>query len=180
LIEESLARCRDEYSELLKADGEPMRAIFGNCQFLPRATAEAWIAEAREEGRQEGLRTARAEVDPTPYPDEDTGDENDQGDDEPVDDKKDKSKKKKTKKAAEPEDTCDEQDEQLRRASRYASDDVVVRAEIRAGLPVTAAQILYCGRIRRGEVPSLPPRGSPARQIIDAGRRARGLKPLEG
>lgn len=64
-----------------------------------------------------------------------------------------------------------------------ASDDAVIAAEIKAGLPMTATQVLYCGRVRRGEVADatlLPPKGSPARMILDAGRKARGLPPMEG
>lgn len=149
------------------------------------------------------MRTARAkkeadndrEVDPTPYPEEDTGDEDTDGDDTPTDGEPDDGeRRKKGKKAAEPKDTCDDQDETTVSAFRAlhpgnygaavkASDDAVIAAEIKAGLPMTAAQVLYCGRVRRGEVAdlSLVPRGNDpiaqtARQILNAGCRRRGEK----
>jgi hypothetical protein len=62
-----------------------------------------------------------------------------------------------------------------------ASDDRVIAAEIRAGYPITAAQIDYCARKARGLVaPEPPPKGSYARMILDADRKARNLPPLEG
>ena len=168
----------------LKDAGLAVQGSLADCQFVPRETAMSWKAKAFEEGRQDGLKIARAKSEnpdqkPVDYPDDNDDDpEHNKGDDVPYDGP-DKGKRKKTKKAKEPEDTCDDEDEtyeemvaataraiieagcrargiapQKQAKPAYPSDADVYDAQARVGLPVRPS----------------------ARDILNAGCRRRGEK----
>jgi hypothetical protein len=180
----------------IKAGFEYLRDNIGEMSSEQQASALQWLtshAKLGHFGQEEVNRFLKGDNNPSKpndYPDDNSSDD-DKGDDEPADEQKDKGKK--AKKRAKPcndddsddtgdrDDKRDRGDDNARRAARYATGDAVLAAEIRAGAPVTAAQILYCGRVRRGEVasPSLAPKGNDpvaraARDILNAGCRRRG------
>jgi hypothetical protein len=109
---------------------------------------------------------------PPKYPDDGDPDgpsDDDQGDDAPHN----PPKKKKAKPVI-------EDDEEAGKAMRALQ--ALHPGDYQRAVSATAQAIVLAGKIRRGEISNpanLPPRGSTARQILECGRRARNLPPLE-
>jgi hypothetical protein len=135
------------------------------------------------------------EEDPNPYPDE-SGDDN-EGDDSPHT-PPDKSKKGKKKAAP----TDDDVEEAEKAAARFFESRGAGGDDYQSRVNATAAAVVAAAAKARGETPKRPdweqrqgnhpnpdlrvipgapppPKGSLARQIIDAGRKARNLPPIE-
>lgn len=138
------------------------RAPFSTIANLSRGRRpRPWIAEAREENN--------------PYPDENSDDENSDDDDSPTDGEpedggKRRKKGKRAKEPDEPVDNTPDRDEAARALRSLRGD------AYQAAVAATAAAIVLAGkRARTGQAGvELPPEGSMARAIIDAGRRRRG------
>jgi hypothetical protein len=78
------------------------------------------------------------------------------------------------------DDAVIEDDEEAGKAMRALQ--ALHPGDYQRAVSATAQAIVLAGKIRRGEISNpanLPPRGSTARQILECGRRARNLPPLE-
>jgi hypothetical protein len=167
----------------------------GKMSSAQRADALGWLTRHARDGNVEQWQIDRFlkgdNGNPPKYDDAgDPDDPNDGGDVDSPKAPKDKKGKKKVEDDEEAEEepmdtTPDRHDPRKALRPLTATDDQVLLAEVRTGWHPTAArvaqQILACARLARGEAhPALPPRGSAARAILEAGRKARGLGPLEG
>jgi hypothetical protein len=186
--EENLMEARAEYSAVLREQGLDTLAIFGDCTFVKRSSAEAWIKEAREEGFEAGRRAATKAIGDQGEDNQDLtndmDDPSDKGDDGEWE-LDDDGKRRKKKKAKEPADGGSEGDEEP--AERLDEASAALHALGVGGyeraVRATAEAVVLAGRVGRGEAPSpsLQPKGDDwvaqtARDILNAGCARRGEK----
>lgn len=183
----------------IKAGFEYLRDNLNTMSGVEKSNALSWLthhAKLGHFGQEEVDRFLKAGNDketPSKYPD-DTNDDNDADDTNDRDDPNDqgdtddhkppKKGKKKSKPVADDEeaeegDNIDERDTSPDRHEPTGAHVALQPADYAASVKATAAAIVAAGkRARNGEAGvKLPPKGSMARAIIDAGKRRRGEIP---
>jgi hypothetical protein len=173
--------------------GLPTAAMFARSIFVRRSTADRWLAEQQ---REFDARLAEAKKAADEDPDEEPGDEGDDSPHAPPEDDAAKKKRKAAdKKRREAEDDDDEpagDDDETGKMARFlqprdsgadARDAATARAIIAAAAKARGESAPRPSGERQGNSPPrltvvpgapLPPKGTVARAIIDAGKRRRG------
>jgi hypothetical protein len=174
--EADLLKARLALEELYVGEKLPTAHMYAGSLFVRRSTADRWRAEAFAAAKK------AYERDPNPAPD-DSPPADDEGDDAPHDapedqDDAEKRRRKKAKEAKEREG-CDDKDVEEAEARAYIATNGRIGSYLSA-VKYSAKAILAAGaKYRAGTVGTeLPPKGTLARMVIDAGKKRRG-EPVE-
>lgn len=176
IAESGLRNARDMYEAEITRQGLPTRCIFSHTFFICRTSAESWLAEAQNKFEAQAAREARElkaalkklaakkadddEQDPV-------NDEPREGDDVP-NRPRDKGRKK-------PIVTDEEVDEAEREHARiHAAAAAIIAAGARRRNDTPALPTARQSHLQVVPNASLPPKGTIARRIIDAGIIRRG------